>query len=96
MTDLVLRNTTPSEKRRLPKSFHSYVAFNKESRDEIADIKWAYRPKNAGGSAYQARVVDPGRSDGQRVSVWSKDLEKLCEIVRYVHTREGEAPRHWR
>ena len=98
MTTLVLRNTTPTENRRLPKAYHSYIAIDKDRGESIADIKWTYRTKNAGGPAYQARVSDPSRAhiDGQRVCVWSKDLKKLCEIVRYVHLREGEAPSHWR
>lgn len=97
MTNLVLRNTTPTDKRRLPRNFHTYVAFNKDTREQIAEIAWKYRTKNAGGPAYEARVLDPrAHSSDGRVSVWSKDLKKLCEIVRYVHTREGEPPAHWR
>lgn len=96
MTNLVLRNTTPAENRRLPRTFHTYVAFDRDTRAEVAAIKWSYRPKNAGGSAYQANVCDPRRGDGQRVTVYSKDLKKLCEIVRHVYTGEGAAPSHWR
>lgn len=91
---LILRNTTPEELRNLPRNFHTYVAIDKEARTEIAQVAWKYRTKNAGGAAYQALVYDPRRH--ARVSVWSKDLNKLCEIIRYVYTGEGDPPSHWR
>lgn len=70
--------------------FHSYVALRDGER--VASIKMAYRPKNAGGSAWQATVKDGGRD----VTVYSSTLPKLCEIIRYVVTKEGPAPAHWR
>lgn len=95
MSNFILRNTTPVENRGLPSSYHTYVAIevDGDNRQQVATIKKVYRPKNAGGSAWEANVL----ADREReVLVYSHDLKKLCEIVRYVVTREGLAPDHWR
>jgi len=70
------------------------VVFDKTNRLQIARVAWKNRYKNAGGAAFQAEVYDPQRHGN--VTVWSKDLTKLCEIIRYVYTKEGEPPAHWR
>lgn len=95
MTKLILRNTTREEARSLPSRFHTYIIL-RDGR-EIGRVKHSYRPKNAGGSAWQALLSETktGPSHGM-VSVYSKTLPKLCEIVRYVVTGEGEPPSHWR
>ena len=101
--DFILRNTTPEDKRSLPPRFHTYIvlAEDDDGRRQVATIQHSYRPKNAGGSAWQALIDEaaiPGRSPSGStgVAVYSKTIKQLCEIVRYVITREGEAPSHWR
>jgi hypothetical protein len=96
MTTLILRNTTPVENRKLPSRFHSYIAIDKDKGEKIADITWSYRPKNAGGSAWQAMMPRDDVPGCTGVSVYSSTIPKLCEIVRHRYTGEGEAPRHWR
>lgn len=95
MSQFILRNTTPAENRTLPSSYHTYVAIevDGDNRQQVATIKKAYRTKNAGGSAWQATVL---ANREREVVVYSPDLKKLCEIVRYVVTREGNPPSHWR
>jgi hypothetical protein len=100
-TELILRNTTPAENRSLPRRYHSYVVLRDdgdENRRQIATVKFAYRPKTAGGSSWEAVIADAEcaqRSFGD-VVVYSSDLKKLCEIIRYVVTEEGSPPSHWR
>lgn len=97
MTTLILRNTTPVENRTLPPRFHSYIVIDKDKGEKIGEIKHSYRPKNAGGSAWEAVLQLPNANPGcVGTCYFSSSISKLCEIVRYAYTKEGTPPRHWR
>jgi hypothetical protein len=57
----------------------------------IGKVRHSYRPKNAGGPAWQATIDMVWGT-----VVYSPTLPKLGEIIRYVVTKEGEPPAHWR
>jgi hypothetical protein len=99
MTDLKLRETTPEGLGNL-NSFRRYDILRSEggTNRKIGEVKWTYRPKNAGGSAWGALLTETasGNPCGMVTSVYSKTIPQLCEIIRHVVTGEGESPRHWR
>lgn len=71
---------------------------DKDEGVKVADISWRHRQKNAGGDAWCAVVKNPFAScefDSEK-TVYSTDIKKLCEIVKYLYTCEGEIPSHWR
>ncbi len=59
----------PSEK------FHTFAV--KKNGVVIGQLKWKYRPKNAGGYAWQGLLFGTDKTYGMQVSFYDKDKKKV-------------------
>jgi hypothetical protein len=57
--------------------FHTFAV--KYDGDIVGELKWKYRPKNAGGYAWQGKIFNSKKNFGMDVSFYDKNKVKVLE-----------------
>lgn len=65
--------------------FHTFAI--KHNGVVIGELKWTYRPKNAGGYAWQGKILNSKKHYGMTVSFFDKDKKKVLD---WFKTHEAE------
>ena len=55
--------------------FHTFAI--KKDGEIVGQLKWQYRPKNAGGYAWQGKLFNSKKHFGMDVSFFEKDKKKV-------------------
>ncbi len=66
--------------------FHTFVV--KRDGKVIGELAWKYRPKNAGGYAWQGKIFGTEKSFGMDVTFYDKNKQKVLEWFKETQYAE--------